>query len=173
LLPEGGLDTIGQGDRMDRRIVPIALVFISQCLSFSAQATLGEAAWSLETDRQALKGAPSREISRLTRSQPYEVHEIVSDAVTVREYLNPKGIVFGMAWKGRAHPDLSRLLGGYHEDFQKHSAPPKGRFRTRGNQRAVHGARVVVERAGRMRALTGRAYIPSLLPAGVKPDAIR
>lgn len=151
----------------------IVLAFISQGLSVSSHATLGEAAWSLEMDRQALQARPSRELSRPTRLTPYEVHEIVSDAVTVREYLNEKGIVFGLAWKGHAHPDLSRLLGSFHEDYQRHSKPQQGRLRTRGSNRIVRGSRVVVQKSGRMRALSGRAYVPSLLPEGVKPDAIR
>lgn len=158
---------------MDRRIAPILILFAFQGLSDSAQATLGEAAWSLETDRQALGAGPAREVSRPTRTRPYQVHELVSDSVTVREYLNDKGIVFGLAWKGRAHPNLSRLLGQFHDDYQQHSKPHKDRMRTRGTRRKVHGSRVVVERSGRMRALSGRAYVPALLPEGVKPDAIR
>lgn len=142
----------------------------------TAQAALGEAGWSLETDRQALKGGPVRSLARPPGSaSSFTIQEIPSDSATIREYLNSDGIVFGVAWKGRAHPGLSALLGGYYDDFksQNRSHRRRGRNRVRGNRKVVRGSRVVVERFGRMRALGGRAYVPALLPRGMKPNEIR
>jgi hypothetical protein len=165
---------------MDGTITPfrnvfwaIAALVCGLAASPDARAALGEAAWSLEADRQALKAEPSRELSRASKAAPYDVHELASGSVTVREYLNRDGIVFGVAWRGHAHPDLSSLLGGFNADYQSHKAPDRARPRMRGSRRVVRGSRVVVETFGRMRALGGRAYVPSLLPAGVPPHAIR
>jgi nitroreductase len=101
----------------------------------------------------------------------YSVHEIQSGGVTVREYVSSSGLVFGLAWNGRVHPELGALLGSYKAEYQdglKASPRKKGQ-----RAHAVRGARVVVEKWGHMRNLKGRAYDPALLPAGVKADEIK
>lgn len=153
-----------------------ALLFVFLSHSSVARAALGEASWSVETDRQALKGGPVRSLARPAGSSAsYTIKEITSDSTTIREYLNSEGIVFGVAWKGRAQPELSPLLGSFYDDFkaQNRSQQRRGRNKVRGNRRSVQGSRVVVESFGRMRALAGRAYVPKLLPRGMKAHEIR
>jgi hypothetical protein len=132
-----------------------------------AWAVLGEQAISIEADRNRLGGVKRQSLT----SNLYSVHEIQSGGVTVREYVSSSGLVFGLAWNGRVHPELGALLGSYKAEYQdglKASPRKKGQ-----RAHAVRGARVVVEKWGHMRNLKGRAYDPALLPAGVKADEIK
>ena len=47
----------------------------------------------------------------------YKIHEIANDHLTVREF-ESGGVIFGIAWQGARHPDLTGLLGRYYGDFQ-------------------------------------------------------
>lgn len=131
------------------------------------QATLGEPADSVESDRMELS-AVRRPITVL---KAYMIQEIVSDSTAVREYVSPSGIVFGIAWNGLAHPDLTTLLGSYAAEYQEalRQTPRKpGQRRLQ-----VKANRIVVEKWGRMRNLQGRAYAPALIPPEVSLDEIR
>jgi hypothetical protein len=133
----------------------------------TAQATLGESADSLISDRKELSTMRSATIVRDT----FTIQEISSDSVTVREYLSPSGVVFGIAWNGLIHPDLTPLLGPYNEEYRKslrQTTRKPGRRSSR-----VKTDRIVVEKWGHMRNLQGRAYVPSLLPPGVTVDEIK
>jgi len=133
----------------------------------SAKAALGGSADTITSDRKALQS-----VSRPSASYSgYTVQEVVADATTVREYLSPSGIVFGIAWNGNAYPDLSQLLGSYGAEYaaaQQKAARKPGHRR----QRLVTD-NIIVETWGHMRNLRGRAYVPGLLPTGVTADAIR
>ena len=130
-------------------------------------AALGGGADTVTADRKALQA-----VHRATTAHKgYTVEEIVTDATTVREYVSPSGVVFGIAWNGYVHPDLTQLLGSYWGEYsvaQKKASPISGRSR---QQLATDN--IVVEKWGHMRNLQGRAYVPSLVPAGVCPDEIK
>ena len=133
----------------------------------SALAALGGGADTLTSDRKALQA-----VSRAPASYAgYTVQEVVSDATTVREYLAPSGIVFGIAWNGNAYPDLAQLLGSYGNEYAAAQQKAERKFGHR-RQRLVT-ANIVVETWGHMRNLRGRAYVPGLVPTGVTVDAIR
>jgi hypothetical protein len=133
----------------------------------SAGATLGLDTSSIAQDRAALSA-----VSRATtKHAAHAVHEIASDATTVREFVTPSGIVFAVAWNGLVHPDLSVLLGSYHGDYQ--SAEKRLQRRHGQRFRQVQGDRVIVETWGHMRKLQGRAYVNDLIPAGVDLNEIR
>ena len=147
------------------------IVFLAIVLSLAgsgyAYATLGEGADSITKDRTALSA-----VKRATTTQAnYTVQEVVSDSVTVREYLSSNGTVFAVAWNGLVHPDLTTLLGSYAQEYQqaKQQTPRKRGHR----QSRVKSGNVVVETWGHMRNLQGRAYIPALVPAGVNLNEIR
>jgi hypothetical protein len=130
-------------------------------------ATLGEAEDSVASDEEALS---TNRVST-TAYIGYTVQEIVSDAVTVREYVSPGGVIFAIAWNGLIHPDLTPLLGTYaaeYEDSLRRTEHEPGRGRLH-----VESNRVVVEKWGHMRNLQGRAYIPALIPTGVAVHEIR
>jgi hypothetical protein len=131
------------------------------------QATLGESVDSIASDRKALSSV--RGIT--TISPGYTVHEVRSDTTSTREYVSPSGIVFGIAWNGLTHPDLTPLLGSYHHEYQKALSQIPRRPGHRHVQ--VKTERVVVEKWGHMRNRQGRAYAPALIPQGVSVDEIK
>jgi hypothetical protein len=136
-------------------------------LNHSAHAALGGGADTIAADRTALKA-----VHRSTTAHSgYTVEEVVSDATTVREYVSPSGVVFGIAWNGYAHPDLAQLLGSYSSEY---SAAQRKAVRKFGRKRLqLKTDSMVVEKWGHMRNLQGRAYVPGLVPAGVGIDEIK
>ena len=131
------------------------------------QATLGESADSVKSDREVLSAVPSIIMVR----NGYTVQEIDSDSTIVREYVSPSGIVFAIAWNGLVHPDLTQLLGSYAGEYERalQQAPREWDRR----RLLVKTNRVVVEKWGHMRNLQGRAYVPALIPPGVSVDEIK
>lgn len=147
----------------------LAGVAVVAILAFApwARATLGGRADTIGADRKALSAVHRASTSR----NGYTVEEIVFDSTAVREYVSPDGIVFGIAWRGYVHPDLTQLLGSYSAEYKaaRQKAP---RIYGRRRQR-VATDNVVVEKWGHMRDLRGRAYAPALVPSGVSIDAIK
>jgi hypothetical protein len=132
-----------------------------------ASATLGGGTDTIAKDHKALK-ATRRGSTALSN---YSVEELTTAAATVREYVTPAGVVFGIAWSGISHPDLSVLLGDYKKEYEQalqSNQSPKGRRHSH-----VASANIVVQKWGHMRGMKGRAYVPSLLPAGVTVDEIK
>lgn len=129
-----------------------------------ARAALGESEASVARDRQALamQRQPVRTQAGMT------VHELRGPTQTVREFVDPSGTVFAVAWSGVAPPDLPRLLGAYHQEYRAAAA----RRAARGPRR-VESANLVVETWGHGRGLHGRAWIPSLVPAGANLDDVQ
>ncbi len=130
-------------------------------------ATLGESTASVESDRKVLSAARGASATH----PGYTVQEFKSDANVVREYVSPSGVVFGIAWNGLSHPDLSPLLGSYADEYkaalrQTPHKPGRRSLRVKTN-------RVVVEMWGHMRNQQGRAYAPALIPSGVNIDEIK
>jgi len=152
----------------------ISVLFLSACLSADALGTsaqalaaLGGSVDSVESDRKVLLAIRSA----TTVSPAYTIHEMVSDANTVREYVSSDGIVFGVAWNGLAYPDLTQLLGPYADEYQKAMGQASRKPGRRHAQ--VKTNRVIVEKWGHMRNLQGRAYAPGLVPQGVSVDEIK
>ena len=148
------------------------LLGLSIILTFFAaagqvQATLGESADSIESDQKALSAM--RRTAKT--STAYTVHEIRSETITVREYVSSSGVVFGIAWNGLTHPDLTPLMGSYTDEYQKAMKKTKRQPGRRHVQ--VKTDSVVVEKWGHMRNLQGRAYAPALIPQGVSVNEIK
>jgi hypothetical protein len=133
----------------------------------SVRATLGESADSVMTDREALSAVHAATSTR----NAYTVQEILSASVAVREYISPSGVVFGIAWNGLIHPDLTLLLGSYNGEYQKSLRQTPRKPGRRFSQ--IKTDRIVVEKWGHMRNLRGRAYVPSLIPPTVTIDEIK
>jgi hypothetical protein len=130
-------------------------------------AALGESAYSVEMDREALSAVPSANEAR----NGYTVQELDTDSTMIREYISPSGVVFAIVWNGLVHPDLTQLLGSYADEYetalqQTSLEPDRSRLRVQTN-------RVIVEKWGHMRNLQGRAYAPALIPPGVSIDEIK
>jgi len=146
----------------------LGLSAVVLAITQQAQAGLGESADSVASDRKALSAVKRA----TTTSNRYTVHEFASDVTSVREYVSPSGIVFGIAWNGLAYPDLTLLLGSYDREYRAalRQEPRKPGLR---RYHAVRTDGVVVEKWGNMRNLQGRAYAPALIPPGVSIDEIK
>jgi hypothetical protein len=88
---------------------------------------------------------------------------LTPQGVTVTEYF-ANGVVFALTWNGAVMPDLSGLLGTYFPGYQValQNRPRAGR----NAPVAVQTDQIVVHSAGHMRAFTGMAYVPPLVPSG-------
>lgn len=131
-----------------------------------ARAALGEPASSISADETAVAATRRQRLARGTHA----VEELVSDARTVREYVSPSGLVFAVTWEGVTPPDLS-VLGAYEAPVRRAMTTERTRARSRAIR--VEAAGAVVETWGHMRSLHGRAYVPALVPAGVRLDEIK
>ena len=139
--------------------------------SAPARAGLGGNAASIDADMAALRGAASNPLAE-SASAPssYDVRSFASgDGVTVREYAAHSGPVFGVAWQGRRPPDLRVLLGSYYSEYSAANAA-KGHVDL--HHSMTKGPNSIVVMGGRMGHIVGRAYVPSLAPAGVDPKAV-
>ncbi|HET7318820.1 MAG TPA: DUF2844 domain-containing protein, partial [Nitrospirota bacterium] len=100
---ENGHDSPRQASAPGRSRIALLVGFCLFAVLASAQplfAALGEPADSVARDRRAMSAA----LGKTTEHTGYTVQEVVSDSTTVREYLTPSGIVFGIAWNGLTHP---------------------------------------------------------------------
>jgi hypothetical protein len=130
-------------------------------------ATLGEPAASIQADRNVLSAMQRAK----TVHDNFTVQEIQSGSTTVREYISPSDIVFGVAWNGLIRPDLTQLLGSYSNEY--HEALRRLPHHQGRNRLDIKTNKVIVQQWGHMRNLQGRAYVPSLIPLGVSADEIR
>jgi hypothetical protein len=147
-----------------RKRNPHSVVVFLTMLSASCFAVLGGDSTSIQTDQ-----AHMRAQRQVTQSAGYVVHELQAESGTVvREFVSAEGKVFAVAWEGPLRPDMQQLLGSYYGEFTR-SAPA----------RRVHGpltiqtSNMVLQSGGHQRALTGRAYIPAMVPAGVRIEEIK
>lgn len=128
-------------------------------------AVLGEYENSVTSDQQRMH-AQLREVVR----QGYSVKQLRSaDGRTVREYVSPAGLVFGVAWQGPTMPDLRQLLGAYFGHLQQ---AVQSRRQKRGPL-MVRTSDFVLESGGHMRSFHGLAYVPSLLPVNVPAEVVQ
>ena len=147
--------------------VSLALAFgvTPWCVS-PARAALGGDAASVASDAAALHG-----VMHSTPLQQYDIHEITSDdGMRLREFLSRSGVVFAVTWSGPAMPDLQKLLGASYKTYTAAVAENH-----RGLKRPIHIVTpdLVVESDGHMRAFSGRAYLPALIPFGTLTADLR
>lgn len=131
-----------------------------------AFAALGGDAASVVADRDVTKGT-----LQISPAAGYSVHEITTSfGTTVREYVTPAGKVFGLTWKGPFMPDLRQFLGAYYAQYEQAAAttPHAGH-----RHLSVELPTLVVHSNGRMRAFSGRAWVPDLIPQSVSADDIK
>lgn len=138
-------------------------------LPVPALAGLGDNVASVARDRAQLHG----QLKAATSSAGFTVQEIDEPSGTVvREYISPSGTVFAVSWTGPSKPDLRQIFGSY---FQQYLSAAKSMRRGAAARRhfEVRQPDLIVQSSGHMRSFHGRAYVPSLIPAGVTPDDIR
>lgn len=144
-----------------------SMAFITMLLIFSgaANAVLGGKVASVAADQKQMQATRT-----VTSNGRFQVHELqAGPAATVREYVSPDGTVFGVAWRGEFPPQYSQLLGSYAERLNVAA-------RARHTHRAplqINEPGFVFSAAGHQRFYFGRAYIPSMVPAGVAAEEIK
>ena len=148
--------------------VSLALAFgmTAWCVS-PVHAALGGDAASVTSDADALHG-----VIHSTPLQQYDIHEITSDnGMRLREFQDRSGVVFAVVWSGPAMPDLQKLLGASYQTYTTAVAAESHP----GLKHALRIVRsdLVVESDGHMRAYSGRAYLPALIPAGTSAADLR
>ena len=140
------------------------LCLIVSAFSYSAFAALGGDVTSIQADQ-----AHMRAQRRVIQNAAYTVHEIQSESTTVvREFVSPDGKVFGISWQGPSRPDLQEMLGNYYSEFA--AARPTRRMH---GPVTIRTQNLVIQSGGHMRALTGRAYVPAMVPAEVRLEDIK
>ncbi len=140
----------------------VVLVF---CLP--ALASLGGDVSSIEAD-----GAHMKASAKITQTDGYQVHEMkTASGTVVKEYASPTGRVFAVTWQGQFVPDMQQILGAYFQQFSTALQAQKKHYgHTPLN---IQEPGLVVQTGGHMRAYVGRAYVPEMLPQGVKADEIK
>jgi hypothetical protein len=144
------------------RIAGSILLLLAAAPAFGG---LGGPAMSVATDQPGMMV-----VRRAVPARSYTVQEVkTQDGTVVREYVSAEGKVFGVAWNGAIMPDLQQLFGEYFTIFQSET---RSRGQARGTLR-IDRPDLVVQSGGHMRAYSGRAYVPQLLPAGVTAAEIK
>jgi hypothetical protein len=144
-------------------------LLLALAIPAGASASLGGTVASVETDRVRTQSA----LVRITRTNAYSVHEILSPTgTTIREYYGANDVVFGVAWDGEWPPDLRQILGTYFDQYQRAAQSALRGGRSRGRL-AIDDNGLIVHAGGHARSFSGIAYAPALLPAGVRADVVR
>lgn len=137
-----------------------------------ARAALGSDITSVQADQVHMQGS-----IRATVTASYTVHQIqAATGTVVREYVSSSGKsagkVFGIAWQGPWPPDMRQLLGSYFQQYvQAANAQSEARMGRRPLVIELPG--LVVQVGGHPRAFAGRAYVPEMLPTGVRTEEIQ
>ncbi|WP_283148500.1 DUF2844 domain-containing protein [Silvimonas soli] len=150
----------------------LAALLIAPCL---AHAALGGAPATSPSAQKALKAtskvAASNGAADITTSTAtsWTVNTLQTAGGTdIREYVTSTGVVFAVAWAGPQLPDLRALLGTYFPEFVDSNKTPHAGH----TPNLVNNPDLVVQSGGKPRAYTGRAWVPSLLPADASIDQI-
>lgn len=156
-----------------RFFIPIKTLFIIfpivvLCSAVGAKAELGGTAASIQNDQARLQGS-----RRMIAAQSYSLHEIQAVSGTVvREYVSPQGTVFAVTWHGPWMPDIRQLLGIYFEQYRAAAQSQNvGHFARR--PVTVNQPGLVVQVGGHVRAFSGMAYVPGMVPSGVRIEDIQ
>lgn len=132
-----------------------------------AFASLGGNVDSISADRSRMKASV-----KVTQEANYSVHEMQSPGgTTVKEFVSPEGNVFAVSWQGEFPPQMQQILGSYYNHY---AAVVSARPKHYGHRPLdIQQAGLVIQTGGHMRDYFGRAYIPDMLPTGVKANEIR
>ena len=141
------------------------MIFVT---AFPAWASLGGDTASIQADQLYMQGT-----RRTLAAESYTVHEIqAATGAVVREYVSREGKVFGLAWHGPWPPDMRQLLGSYFEQYVQAAKAQSGSRMGR-RPLMIEQPGLVVEMGGHPRAFAGVAYVPEMLPPGVRAEEIQ
>ena len=149
------------------RKITLSVLLILVLAQMPAWAVLGQTEASVTTDQQRMKTE-----DRVQTFASYKVHQLTTtNGPTVREYVSPQGVVFGVAWRGRFMPNVNQLLGTYVENLQTATADQTHIQRRRGI--TVKTGDFVYSNFCHMQNCTGRAYVPAFVPSSVSAEVVR
>ncbi len=142
-----------------------ALILLVAC---PVWASLGGDSASIQADQIHMQG------TRRTLAAPsYTMHEIqAATGTVVREYVSSQGTVFAVTWHGPWLPDLRQLLGSYFEQYAR-AASSQNVGRAGRRPLLIEASGLIVQIGGHSRSFIGRAYVPEMLPAGVRTEDIQ
>jgi hypothetical protein len=155
-----------------------AFIFLFGVLGLTpAQAGLGEGEDSVQKDGSVLytqkqSFAVSRASGQRDPSvETVQVTHLEVQGVQVREY-SASGIIFAVTWSGVMQPDLQLLLGRFNDDMQRALIQTPRLPHQRRAFAQLKGDRLWVEKWGHLGSMRGRAYVPDLMPDGIRPEAL-
>jgi Protein of unknown function (DUF2844) len=141
------------------------LLFAFTAAMQPALAELGGDASTIEADRVRAMAK-----SRILPGQNYTMQEIqIPNGTTIREYLSPNGKVFAVTWNGPFMPDLKQLLGSNYTTYLQAAQEKHARH----GPLMINRPGLVARSGGHMRAFSGFAYIPQLVPANVSISELK
>jgi hypothetical protein len=125
-----------------------------------ARATLGGDVTSIVANQKTF--AATHDVTKLAAGERHEL--VLPSGIVVREYVSPSGAVYAITWRGPRKPDLRTLLGAYFAQIAQTTT-------SGGHHRAsTKGADLRITSTGHGHSFSGRAWVPSLVPADVKVD---
>jgi len=148
-----------------KNVVGVMLILVLGALP--ACAALGQYESSVSFDQEFMKSE-----DRVQAFQAYRVHELTSaNGTIVREYVSPKGVVFGIAWQAPFMPNMEHFLGAYVTNLQTAAKSQTQVRHLRGL--IVRTNDFVFVSGGHMRFWKGSAYVPSLVPSNVSAEVVQ
>jgi len=150
------------------RGLTVAAVWVGCAVQMPAQAALGEMRSLPAASAPASTGA-QRSVAAMAR---YTVQEdLRPDGSRVREYLAPDGRVFAVSWNTLYKPNLSVMLG---QSFPTYATAAQQAALRGGIQRQFRhdNSELVVVSTGHLNVFSGHAYLRSLWPQGLSPQAL-
>jgi hypothetical protein len=143
-----------------------SVVCVGLCAGRTANATLGGDAASVALNHKHL-GGEERVLERASAGA-IERHELhLPSGTVVQQYVSPAGVVYAITWRGPRMPDLRELMGTYFDKMAQTGRAPTG-----GHNLVIRkGDDLVVEGVGHPGSFSGRAWVPSLVPAGVNIES--
>lgn len=154
-----------RGESLRKTTLSVLLILV--VAQIPAWAVLGQDEATVTTDQQRMRSE-----DRVQDFTSYRVHQLTTtNGPTVREYVTPQGMVFGVAWQGRFMPNVNQLLGTYVNNLQN-ATPAQTQIRNRRGITVKTGD-FVYSSFCRMQICTGRAYVPGLVPSSVSAEVVR
>jgi hypothetical protein len=158
---------------LNSRVLVTGAAFVVLIGAFPAWASLGGDVSTIQADQVQLQGTRRIMAAQSSTGQAYTVHEIqTANGTVVREYAASSGMVFAVAWHGPWPPSMRQLLGSYSDQYTQ---ALKSQSSARAGRRpvVVEQPGLVVHMGGHPRAFAGKAYVPDMLPQGVRAEDIQ
>ncbi len=147
-----------------RALLAASVICVGLVADRTAHATLGGDVASIIGNHQHLGGAT--QVLKLASGERHELQ--LPSGTVVHQYVSPDGVVYAITWKGPRMPDLRELMGTYFDKMAQAERAPTG-----GHNFVIRrGDDLVMKGIGHHGWFSGRAWVPSRVPAGVNLDSL-